>query len=328
MTNSETKKLSRKQVSKLLKDFECIRVSSLDIGGIFESYQLPDGRILVDFAGEGGTIYESRGELEGWLRESQSRQSEFEATLPQSYTVFFDQPLDSPLEALGQLGFVEPFHHVSYTVEPFHRISDVASSLEELDSLEEFELSLSDKSYVTSFVRYFQPLGFYQVYKNLSESELVEKLAEFWATEGGFPFDSANSYIDLFLLQWDFERVWWQDVEADVCMGNEVYAASVERWAKISRSVFLAENVTESWVSPQEVQVHLTVNKQNYCLYPQVNSDWLDLDILGQINALIQGSGYQFEIVQTGMQIAFVTVLTSTEKQQLQSERNWVFLTL
>jgi hypothetical protein len=309
--NNDNKKLARSQVLKLLKSSECVRVSSLDIGGIFESYQLPDGRILVDYAGEGGTIYES-DELENWLQESKTREAAHNDALFNAYSS----------KELEQFSFPERYSVSDSYPEPWLLVTGDCDNLVE----KEFELSTSDKSYLISFIRYFRPLGFYREYQALSESELTEKLAELWTAEVGFEFDSADPYIDLFLLQWDFDRVWWQDVEADVCVDNEVYTAMIERFSRISRGAFLAEGISELWNSPKgEIQVSVTINNQEYHICPQVQGDWIDLQVISQINAFIEESTYQFEIVQTGTQVAFVTALTPSEKQSLQSERGWIF---
>jgi hypothetical protein len=304
--------LTRNQVRKLLRDSICIRVPELDIG-ISESYQLSDGRILVDFNEVGGTTFESRGELENWLREKAAEQKEFDATYIETPTASarytYTGPISSAQEEMDRLC-------LEYRMEQL--------SQEE----KEFELSPSDKLFLISFVRYFRPLGFYKEYESLSENDLVEQLGELWYEEVESEIDSTDQYVDLFLLQWDSDRVWWRDMEADVCMGNEVYVGMIERLSEISHDAFLVRNITELWDSPQgDIRVCMTMHGRDYCLSPKYQGDWLDIDVIEQINTFIQRSDYRFELVPTGMQMAFVTALTASEKQQLHLERGWVFRT-
>ncbi|NJK30127.1 MAG: hypothetical protein HC851_09590 [Acaryochloris sp. RU_4_1] len=314
MTGIRAKRLTRKQVRELLHSMECSRIPELDVsGGLFESYLLPDGKVLMNLAGEGGNLYESREELKNWLQQAHAEEERFYTNLPKAHTIFFDQPVNPA------------------AVENLEENLDTSDNLNSefiSNDVEEFELTASDQSHILSFIEYFRPLGFYSEYEQLSNGELAQELSMLWQTEAGRPLDTSDPYLDLELLQWDFARVWWQDVEADVCMGNNVYAATLERWVAISRGVFVGKDFMEMWANPQgSIQINFTLNGCSHHIQPNYNNDWIDLDIVQQINPLIQASGYQFEMVQTGTQIAFITVLTALEKQKLQSERNWQFLT-
>jgi hypothetical protein len=304
--------LTRNQVRNLLRDSICIRVPELDIN-MSESYQLPDGRILVDSKEVGGTTFESRDELENWLREKAAEQKELDAT-------YIEMPTAS-----ARYTYIEP---ISSAQEEMDRLC-LEYHMEQLSQEEEeFELSPSDKLFLISFIRYFRPLGFYKEYESLSEDDLAEQLGELWYEDVESGIDTTDQYVDLFLLQWDSDRVLWRDAEADVCMGNEVYVRTIEQLSEISRDAFLVQNITELWDSPQgDIRVCMTIDGRDYCLSPEYQGDWLDIDVIEQINAFIQRSDYRFEIVSTGMQMAFVTVLTASEKQQLHLERGWVFRT-
>lgn len=81
---------SRKRAEELLKDSRCYRVPELDVGGILEAYQLPDGRILLHIPGEGGVLYDSREELEAFMLESREMKAKYTASMPEPVTVYFE----------------------------------------------------------------------------------------------------------------------------------------------------------------------------------------------------------------------------------------------
>lgn len=195
-----------------------------------------------------------------------------------------------------------------------------------MDADVSFELDEQARNWLLEFVQYYRQLGFLQEYANLSDADLVEELASLWQEDMASALDVSNPYIDLYLLKWDSERVWWHDIESDVCQGNEMYSAAIENWSDISGDIFLPEDISETWESDTgPVWIDFTLNGIHHRIQPCYLDDYIDLNILNQINQLISETGYRFEACNTGSQEAFVALLSSKEKLKLERERGWQF---
>jgi hypothetical protein len=311
MSKKNNFNLSRKQTEDLLKDPQCQRVPSLDVGGLLEAYQLADGKMLLRTPGEGSVIYESKEELEALKREEE----EYIASLPKPTVTVFEIPLtltDLLKDSVPLSRFIEEEY-------PLDMLSEYSSS-------KAVEWNEESRNWLLEFVRYYRNLQFFYEYKDLPDHDLARQLESFWEEEMGVTFDPSDPKIDLYLLRWDNNRVWWHDTEADVCIGNEVYASTLEDWADISRGVFIPEDVTETWkTSTGPIELDFTYRDKRYRIDATYLDDWLDLNILSEINQLIREKNYQFEVCNTGEQTGFVTVLTPAEKLQLEAERGWKF---
>jgi hypothetical protein len=68
------------------------------------------------------------------------------------------------------------------------------------------------------------------------------------------------------------------------------------------------------------------LNGQLIEINPEYAGDWIDLQILKQINHLIGDSGLRFEVIEAFDQTAVIISLTSEEKHKLESELGWFFI--
>lgn len=320
MSRKKNSNLSRKQAEELLREPGSYRVPELDIaGGLFEAYQLSDGRVLMHLVGEGGHLYDSREELETWRRESQERKAKYLPQMAEPVTIWHSPEARSQIQVSEDIGRIDWGSSAAYspplTVEQYTSGAD-----------ESFQLDEQARDWLLELVRYYRPLGFFQSHTNSSDDALAQALANLWAEDMSTPLDPSDPYIDLHFLKWDEERVWWHDTEADVCVGNEVYAAALEEWSDISQGVFIPEAITETWETETgPIWIDFTLKEIQHRIQPQYLDDWIDLSVLNQINHLIEGTGYRFEAPQTGEQMAFVTVLSTEDKIKLQRERGWQF---
>jgi len=73
---------------------------------------------------------------------------------------------------------------------------------------------------------------------------------------------------------------------------------------------------------PVTVSFHLDGNLVS--VRPLYKDDWIDMEILLQINRLIAASGYQFEATDLG-NMAVVLCLTGAEKEAMKKERDFPF---
>lgn len=171
-------------------------------------------------------------------------------------------------------------------------------------------------------VHYYRQMGFFEKFSNLSDEELVNKLRE-------VDEFSMKSGEDLDLLSIDKDRVWWEDMEADVFAENKVYVDTLKGWSRIARGAFKPTKITETWRGEEgPVKVEFTLDGIRHCINPEFLEDWLDLEpVLKKVNELILGSGYQFMVSNDiGDQTAYIVVLTEEEKEKLKHERELEFV--
>lgn len=187
-------------------------------------------------------------------------------------------------------------------------------------------MSQSDTTWLLQSLAFFRKLHFYQQFSYLSDEALAWELLYRWQEMFGAALDLSRPYAELELLMWDTERVWWEDLEADVCAGNDIYSETVEQWGTISRGVFQPVNIREWWASDTgPIRIDLEHHGQHLILYPAYLDDYIDINVLHPINRAIQQSGIQFAVYKPFDQSAFVVALTSQEKGALETSRGWQF---
>jgi len=190
------------------------------------------------------------------------------------------------------------------------------------------ELS-SSHEWLLQFVTSFRELGFFTEYAALSDDELATTLQVLHENEWGERIHPQQPFIDLSLLRWDKQRVWWEDTEADVCRENKVYTQTLHEWASISNGTFAPEHIQEEWEDEQgPITVTFTSHQQEVHLCPNYLDDYLDINILSPINQCLRHSGKEFALYEAFDQTAFIVMLTSEEKQKLRTERKWRFATI
>ncbi len=156
----------------------------------------------------------------------------------------------------------------------------------------------------------------------LSDEELAHVLIARYEEDWGKPVGAAHRFTDADILPYDIARVWDEDLECDVCCGNDVYVQTLREWARISKGAFCPREITETW-GPKErsVEVAFTLQGKRHVLKPQYHDDWLDAGILDDINDLIAGTRYIFEVLPGGGQDALVFVVTAQESERIARER-------
>ncbi len=174
-------------------------------------------------------------------------------------------------------------------------------------------------------VRYFRQLGFFEHYAQ-SDDELAEIEERRLQEEWGDDWDPLVEHPDLFLLAHDSRRVWWMDMEADVFPGNNAYVRSLSEWGAISRGAFQPEKIREEWKGEKgPIFLDLTHMGRTYRISPKYWGDYLDIEILSELNRIIRDTGIQFEPYENFDQTCFIVALTAEEKRRLRVERKWQF---
>lgn len=173
-------------------------------------------------------------------------------------------------------------------------------------------------------IHYYRELDFFSEHKDYSDLEIIHEITlhpsrgnAHWLFDRSFNLSLHEA--NLCLLSWDLKRVWWDDMECSICFQNNVYPFLLSQWSEISRGCFLPQDIREIWqteVGP--IQIEFNLDGQQYCLEVAYKNDWLDLNILSEINKLISSAGYKFESCPTESQNLFLVVLKPDEKEKLQ----------
>src|SRR5205809_2992968 len=156
-------------------------------------------------------------------------------------------------------------------------------------------------------VRFYLGLGFFEEHRNLSDNDLVttlELLLRESYLEGPTP---SSRLADLEIMRLDDDRVWWEDIEADVGMGNDVYVQLLQDLSRISRGSFDAHDITESWESEEgPITVTFTAKGQRHVVHPEYKGDWMAPQVFEAAKRLFSGTPYGFYTFDTQGQDLFL----------------------
>jgi hypothetical protein len=167
-------------------------------------------------------------------------------------------------------------------------------------------------------IRFYQQFGFF------AGAEAAIVVQEYRAGHGKSP-NASKPWDDVFLLAYSESDVWSDDPEADVCAENKVYSEVLPQWAQISHGSFAPSGVTEHWESDSgPISVNFQLAGRKVSVVPKYLDDWIDLEVLRQINVLIAPSGRQFECAVDG-NFALVLCLTPEQKTTMQNQRQFPF---
>ncbi len=169
-----------------------------------------------------------------------------------------------------------------------------------------------------SVVRFYQRLGFFG---HVDPATVVRRYVE----DHGNPPNPAEVWDQVFLLAYSEGDVWSGDPEADVCAENEVYSEVLVEWARISGGAFSPVDIREEWDGEEgPITLSFGLGGHRVSVAPSYQDDWIDLEVLRQINGLIQSSGRQFECAVDG-NFVLVLCLTADQKAKMRAERQFPF---
>ena len=176
-------------------------------------------------------------------------------------------------------------------------------------------------------VAFFRQLGFFAAWANKDDEDVAGALYDLHERQWGAGFSDERWLADLELLRWDAARVWWNDTEADVGPGNDIYVETLKEWMAISRSVFRPTRVKESWEGDAgPIDVSFQLGRAKHVVRPRFMDDYIDVEgLLRAVNPLIASSGVAFCMYEPFDQTAFVVALTAAEFAVHRDERHWRF---
>jgi hypothetical protein len=174
-------------------------------------------------------------------------------------------------------------------------------------------------------IKEFRGLDFFRDKENISDEKLAEMINEEHFALFGEEIDPQCPFLDLLLLAYDKKRVWWEDTEADVLNGNNVYIEFMNDLSRISRGVFSPSEISESWVTDEgPITIEFKLGGEKISINPKYIDDYIDVEIISDINKLIP-SEKKFELYKPFDQTAFIIMLSKDEKTRLQKKRGWEF---
>jgi hypothetical protein len=182
--------------------------------------------------------------------------------------------------------------------------------------------------WLVATVRELRALGFFADPAQ-EDAEVARDLADDYAAEVGRPPEPDDDYLELELTRLDPERVWWEDTEADVGRGNEVYVDWIEGLARISRGALTPERISERWAG-DEGPLHVRVDLPSgpVAINPHYLDDYVDVEsVLRSLNEVVPLDGPRFAMYLPFDQTAFVVCITEAERRRLE-ERGWSFARL
>jgi len=175
-------------------------------------------------------------------------------------------------------------------------------------------------------VKRFRALGFFLDKENISDEKLAEIINGEHLALFGEDIDPHGPFSDLLLLSYDKKRVWWEDTEADVLNGNNVYIDFINDLSRISKGEFSPSEITETWETDEgPVYVQFLLDGERISINPKYIYDYIDVEIISDINKLLPSDKAKFEMYKPFDQTAFILMLSKNKKSHLQKKRGWVF---
>lgn len=187
-----------------------------------------------------------------------------------------------------------------------------------------------DYDWLIESLSFYQNLGFFDQWTQVSIEQIAVELAaeldDRYRQGLAQETNLFEKYVDLMLLANDRSRVWWDDTEADVAPGAEVYRKTIREWAGISRDIFLPIDVHETWITEAgPVYITFALFGQPVKIRANYYSDYIDTGILKSINKLLVDTDFQFKMYEVFDQTAFVIMLKTDEIGLLKTVRGWSF---
>lgn len=189
------------------------------------------------------------------------------------------------------------------------------------------------EEWLVDAVEFYYARGFFRHVKG-DVDDLIDKLLphmEAQEEQGDLtPAELDSPELDFFLLSFDPMRTLYESMDFGAALGPglNAYVETVKALARISRGAFSPSAITESWDTPKgPIRIHFTLLGQPRTLKVDLWGGMFDFRILLQLNLLLWDTPYRFEMAPMD-DILFVTVLTASEKTELERLRNLAFMVL
>jgi hypothetical protein len=174
------------------------------------------------------------------------------------------------------------------------------------------------EAWLVERVRAFRALGFFSQ-SSTSDADLASDVVR-RQEKYGRPFDARDPDVGPKILLHGASRVWFQDMEADVCRENQMYVRALAHLSEISRGAFDPQDVVETWETDTgPIRVEFSYDGVRHAVEPEYEDDWLGLeDILADLNRLLAPKGVAFVSLAFD-QCAWISVVTPEERAGLKA---------
>lgn len=176
--------------------------------------------------------------------------------------------------------------------------------------------------------------GFFAAYSNLNDEKLIQLLTEKKIAEESSDFVPPLPLFteDIEIIHEDTTKLLHQDMEADVCKGNNSYVSFLEAVGLLSGNPRLVTDAKEVWESEEgPIKVFCKIGGEVFSYEPEYQYDWLDDVIVNQVlQDVTSVSGVAFHLCSGpnsewfGQDI-YIMRLSPEEKNILETELNWSF---
>jgi len=176
-------------------------------------------------------------------------------------------------------------------------------------------------------ILFYRRIGWWMDWAGLSEEELLREARReyrehvYGDPELGDP-DPSLPFAELDIMALDDERAWWEDTEADVSAGNQVYSDLLPVLGRMSRGTVAIQDVVETWASEEgPITVEFTANGIRRTIRPEYHDDWIGPEPFEAFQELLRPTPYRLYTFNTQGQDFFCAVLSKSEVRLIREER-------
>lgn len=189
------------------------------------------------------------------------------------------------------------------------------------------------EDWIRSAIKFYRPRGYFcQIHgeTDVVVSKLMPYLTTQYTGETITMEDLESPEFDLFFLSCDPFRTLYDGMDFGefLAEGNDAYVATINALAKVSRGVFLPQNVQEVWEDDEgPILISFDFDGRERILKVDLWDGMFDFRLLLQLNQLLWKTEFRFEMAPLD-DILFVTVLKAEEKTDMERERGLSFMVL
>ena len=181
-------------------------------------------------------------------------------------------------------------------------------------------------------------VGFFEEYKSFSDDQLTDSLIAIAKKKHKFsgyddfeevydPIENAK-WFDLHIAELDDRRVWWHDLESDICKENLIYRATIKEYEKLSGGYLNAREIKEDWRSDYgPIEISFWDGDTLRVFHPEYNEDWYDVKFFSFLETTMvsNGSPYKFYMHDQTGQDVFLIRATEEEMEKIEKQMEWKF---
>lgn len=230
-----------------------------------------------------------------------------------------------------------------------------------LDSAIRMVNERADREWMESSLEYYQKMGFYKNYSAVSPKQLADsvikwrckyllkntiielailgdprKLSKDLASQINVSVDSTDTRIKKYngefspsfptseshLVRYDTKRVWLGQFEYEAMNENNEYVKILNALSNISNGAFAPSEIKQTG-EQGGITINFKLKGAPIIMKAEGKLDWLDMNILKDINKMIRETGLQFYIYDLRDGTFLVVCLTAEERKNLSKEKNW-----